>query len=251
MPPITVSDADDTLGTVTITGLPGDLTNFNSGTYTASTGTWTGTAAQFNALSFTAGAQGLSSLTIAATTTGAEAGTTTESYTLTVNNPNQDNWTGGAGDGNWSTPGNWDKGVPTSTMTADLDAAGTYTVSSSGTVTIAGLISTSTATLDITGGTFTVTNFEGQGPLILSGGTFNIGSSTANCCVADAIWRDAERAWGPDGDWNDELLGAQHGHGQRCWDEQDRCAERGELYGRRDAGAGWGDERGDRCDAGA
>ena len=48
-------DADDTLGTVTITGLPGDLSNFNGGTYTASTGTWTGTAAQFNALTFKAG----------------------------------------------------------------------------------------------------------------------------------------------------------------------------------------------------
>ena len=34
----TVSDSDDTLGNVTITGLPSDLTNFSSGTYTAGTG---------------------------------------------------------------------------------------------------------------------------------------------------------------------------------------------------------------------
>jgi hypothetical protein len=50
-------DPDDTLGTVTITGLPGDLSQatFNGGTYTSGTGTWTGTAAQFAALTFHAG----------------------------------------------------------------------------------------------------------------------------------------------------------------------------------------------------
>jgi hypothetical protein len=79
-----VADSDDTLGNVTITGLPSDLMNVNGGTYTASTGTWTGTAAQFNALSFTAGEQGTFNLAIAAMTTGAEAGTTNGSYMLTV-----------------------------------------------------------------------------------------------------------------------------------------------------------------------
>ena len=57
--------------------------------------------------------------------------------------------------------------------------AGTYTVTSSGNVTIDTLSSIPTATLSITGGTFAVTNFTGQGPLALSGGTFNIGNSTA------------------------------------------------------------------------
>ena len=79
------SDSDDTLGTVTITGLSNDLTNFNAGSYTASTGTWTGTAAQFDALTFKAGEDGVQHLTITAATTGAEAGSTTENYTLTVN----------------------------------------------------------------------------------------------------------------------------------------------------------------------
>ncbi len=65
-------------------------------------------------------------------------------------------------------------------MTAELDLGGTYTVTSSGTVTVNGLSSTPTASLKITSGSFTVTNFAGQGPLILSGGTFNIGSSTAS-----------------------------------------------------------------------
>ena len=82
----TAAFADDTLGSVTITGLPGDLTSFNGGTYTAGTGTWAGTAAQFNALSFKAGAAGIHALSISATTTGATT-PTTESYTLTINAP--------------------------------------------------------------------------------------------------------------------------------------------------------------------
>ena len=52
----TTFDSDETLGKVTITGLPGDLTNFSGGSYTVSGGrTWTGTAAQFTALTFDAG----------------------------------------------------------------------------------------------------------------------------------------------------------------------------------------------------
>ena len=82
---VAAADSDDTLGTVTITGLSNDLTNFNGGSYTASTGTWTGTAAQFDALTFKAGEDGIQHLTITAATTGAEAGSTTENYTLTVN----------------------------------------------------------------------------------------------------------------------------------------------------------------------
>ncbi len=81
----TVFDGDDTLGNVTITGLPTTLTNFSGGTYTAATGTWTGNAAQFNALSFSSGTTtGTFNLSIAATTTGAEAATTTGTYALTV-----------------------------------------------------------------------------------------------------------------------------------------------------------------------
>ena len=82
---VAAADSDDTLGTVTITGLPNDLTNFNAGSYTASTGTWTGTAAQFDALTFKAGEDGIQHLTITAATTGAEAGSSSENYTLTVN----------------------------------------------------------------------------------------------------------------------------------------------------------------------
>ena len=55
-----------------------------------------------------------------------------------------DDWTGAAGNGNWATAGNWDNGVPTSAMTAKLNLGGTFTVTSSSSVTVNGLISTPT-----------------------------------------------------------------------------------------------------------
>ena len=80
-------DSDDTLGNLTITSLPHDLSNFNGGKYTASNGTWTGTAAQFNALTFAAGqTAGTFTLSISApNTTSGENATATENYTLTIN----------------------------------------------------------------------------------------------------------------------------------------------------------------------
>jgi hypothetical protein len=78
-------DGDDGTVMVKITGLSNDLTGFNGGTYTAATGSWTGTATDFNKLTFNAGEDGVQNLTITATTSGAEAGSTTESYKLTVN----------------------------------------------------------------------------------------------------------------------------------------------------------------------
>ncbi len=82
---VAAHDSDDGPITVTITGLAHDLTGFNGGKYDAESGSWTGTAAEFNALTFNAGEDGVQNLTITATTTGAEAGSTSESYTLTVN----------------------------------------------------------------------------------------------------------------------------------------------------------------------
>jgi Ca2+-binding RTX toxin-like protein len=54
---------------VTMTGLPSGLSNFNGGTYTASSGTWTGTAAQFDALTFKVGEETSAQLTVTATDT--------------------------------------------------------------------------------------------------------------------------------------------------------------------------------------
>jgi hypothetical protein len=82
-------DTDDILGTVTITGLPNDLGGFNGGTYTAAAGTWTGTAAQFAALTFTAG-ETSATLTISATNTApGETASTVETYALTVSEPSE------------------------------------------------------------------------------------------------------------------------------------------------------------------
>ena len=82
----TAFDSDDTLGNVTITSLPHDLSDFNGGTYNASSGTWTGTAAQFNALTFAAGhTTGTFTLSISApNTTPGETATATENYKLTI-----------------------------------------------------------------------------------------------------------------------------------------------------------------------
>ena len=81
-------DTDATQGTVTITGLPDDLTGFNGGTYTPGstpgTGTWTGSETAFNALAFTAGAPGNFDVAVTATTSlGNEQ--TTQDYELIVN----------------------------------------------------------------------------------------------------------------------------------------------------------------------
>src|SRR5262249_49480307 len=82
----TVAFTDDILGNVTITGLPANSSLFNGGHYSAGTNSWTGSAAEFNALSFTAGNSGGYTLAITATPMGANAaGPGTESYTLTVN----------------------------------------------------------------------------------------------------------------------------------------------------------------------
>ncbi len=139
-----------------------------------------------------------------------------QTIAVTAQNPNQDNWTSSSG-GDWATASDWDNGLPISTSIADLDAGGSYTVISSGPVTINELLSTSTAKLNITGGTFTVADYAGQGPLILSAGTLDIGGSTAATAsltqsggelngtgtltatgASSFFGRDAERFWEDD-----------------------------------------------------
>ena len=55
--------SDDTLGNVTITGLPAN-SSFSVGSFSGTT--WTGTAAQFDALTFSAGNAGSYTLSISA-----------------------------------------------------------------------------------------------------------------------------------------------------------------------------------------
>ncbi|MBV8926270.1 MAG: hypothetical protein JOZ74_12965, partial [Bradyrhizobium sp.] len=122
-----IADTDTTGGTVTITGLPDDLAAFSGGSYTAdagsNAGSWTGTAAQFNALSFTTGAAGTFELTVSATNAAGE--TTTQGYALNVN---ADHWVG-AGTADWSTAAEWSYGAaPGNNIDAVIDAAGAYIV---------------------------------------------------------------------------------------------------------------------------
>jgi probable HAF family extracellular repeat protein len=147
-------DGDDTLGTVTITGLPTDLTNVSGGSYDPASGTWTGTADDFNALSFTAGEQGTYNLSISATTTGAEAGSTAGSYTLTVNPAPEGPTLGGSASGTVTEGSSVTLGATDTAVDSD-DALGN--------VTITGLPGDLT---DVSGGTYTpvatatVVNFD-------------------------------------------------------------------------------------------
>ena len=180
-------DSDDSLGMVTITGLPHDLTDVSGGSYDSDDGTWTGTAAQFNALSFAAGEDGTFHLTISANTAGAEAATTTESYTLTVFENAEDEWNNSSG-GAWSTAWNWtveDGGqhaVPTSGYDAVIDQNGTYTVTTSGTVT-ANSLTIGDANAALSGsGTLSIPNVGNDGTIVaLTGFVFDVtGNITGN-----------------------------------------------------------------------
>ena len=184
LPSITASgDSDDSV-TLTIAGLASGATITDSvdGTvFSGSSFTLTG-AEVGSTLTLHDGTNADNfSLTVTAnnTTSGEVGSSVPQTIAVTAQNPNQDDWINPLG-GDWATASNWDNGVPISTTIAELNASGTYTVTNSGTVTVAELISTATATLDITGGTFTVTNFAGQGPLLLSGGTLTINSSIGN-----------------------------------------------------------------------
>ena len=126
-------DSDDTLGSVTITGMPHDLSDFNGGHYTASSGTWTGTAAQFNALTFAAGhTTGTFTLSISApNTTPGETATATENYKLTIDSGEGHELPilGGATSATVNTGGSVTLGVTETKFDSD-DTLGTVTITS-------------------------------------------------------------------------------------------------------------------------
>ncbi|MBS0197236.1 MAG: hypothetical protein JSR77_10805 [Planctomycetes bacterium] len=85
------------------------------------------------------------------------------------------NWTGAAGDNLWHTAGNWDLGVPTINDDAVINVAANPTIvfnSTSGTRSVRSV--TSSETLNIQGGSLTITNPSTfNAPLLLSGGTLS------------------------------------------------------------------------------
>jgi hypothetical protein len=187
------SSSADTLGTVTITGLAHDLTGFNGGTYTANTGTWTGTAAEFNALTFDAGAAGMSTLEISATTVGA-AVPATEGYTLTVN-PASDDWQGPTSDNEWSTDANWSLGSPPGNGESAYIFGGSHpSVDSNVTIDGASVSVQSGSEIDVgvtSGATLTLdddSTISGGGAItVASGGTLGIedGPSGSGATLSD------------------------------------------------------------------
>ena len=146
-------DSDDTLGNVTITSLPHDLSNFNGGTYAASSGTWTGTAAQFAALTFDAGdTAGTFTLTISApNTTPGENATATENYTLTINSalaaPSTPDLAAASDTGTSATDNITKDNTPTFTGTA---LAGSTVTIYDGSKSVGSAIATTTGTYSIT-----------------------------------------------------------------------------------------------------
>ena len=90
---------------------------------------------------------------------------------------NVDQWTN-VTSAKWSTAADWSSpaGIPTTFDLVELDAAGTFTVTSSANKTIDELNTVSTATLSITGGTFTITNGTGAG---VQAGTVAVANSAA------------------------------------------------------------------------
>jgi len=74
---------------------------------------------------------------------------TATGLTLTVVDPDDVVWTGGVGDGNWHSDGNWDTGAPAENESATLSGAAQYSV---GTSNLASLAVTAGGSLDITAG---------------------------------------------------------------------------------------------------
>ena len=189
---LTVSDADSggnlagatvAIGTGFASGDTLHFTNQNgiTGSYNATTGvlTLSGAASLSNyqsaldSITFSSTVSTAGARTIDWTVTdGSTSHGTSTTATSTLSVTNEDDWTGATGDGNWTTPGNWSNGViPNASTTAVLGPAGIYPVTSSGTLTAAELITTSTATLNITGGTFTAGSVSNAGTLTFSNAT--------------------------------------------------------------------------------
>src|SRR6516162_1988598 len=95
------------------------------------------------------------------------------------------NWKNSGG-GDFANASNWSTGtVPGSSSTANINATGTYTVSSSVNETVLAITTIPTATLDVTGGNFTALAGTGTGAnagniSVESGAIFTVGGTVKN-----------------------------------------------------------------------
>ena len=97
----------------------------------------------------------------------------------------KDNWTNGGGDLVFSNRLNWSSGVPMSSSIANINAIGTYTVTSSVNETVLAITTIPTATLDLTGGSLTALAGTGVGAnagtiSVESGAVFTVGGTVKN-----------------------------------------------------------------------
>jgi hypothetical protein len=98
----------------------------------------------------------------------------------------KDNWTNGGGDFLFSNPLNWStRFVPVSSSTANINASGTYKVTSSANETVLAITTIPTATLDLTGGNFTALAGTGTGAnagaiIVENGAFFTVGGTVKN-----------------------------------------------------------------------
>src|SRR5262249_23029856 len=133
------SDVDGSVASFKITSLPVNGTLFADAALTDTLLVGESVTATGNAATVffqpNLNTNGPDSFTYAAVDNNGAQDPTPATASITVQNPNADNWINPAG-GPWTTAANWDQGVPISTTTALLNAAGTYTVTSSGNVTI-------------------------------------------------------------------------------------------------------------------
>ena len=222
---INLTDSDP-YSTVTITGLPDDLSAFNGGAYTPGgtpdTGTWTGTGAEFNALSFTTGAAGTYTLSIAASENGQTA-TATDTLVVQSGSVEPFIWAT-AVSGDWSDGTKWSSGAePVTTDQASIDVTGTYTVTVDVSDTVAALnVGNTSATLAIaTGVALTVAGtantsatpnviagaVQNSGTLQIQSGTLELTGSVSNSSLLEAtaggtlyLSGDVDNAYSHNGD---------------------------------------------------
>ena len=159
--PVITSDTVNTNNSVTLSGTA--AANSTVTVYDNQTALGTTIANASGAWTYTTGALASGSQTFTATATDAAGNTSAASNSVDpiIGLPNDDWKT--AVSANWTTTADWSAGVPTSADLIVLNATGTYTVTSTANETIYELNTISTATLAISGGTFTITNGTGTG----------------------------------------------------------------------------------------
>ena len=147
--------------TFTVDGTYGELVVTKAtGAYTYTLGVTTAEAAAVAALGQGVTQQDQFTYTASDGTLGTDAHLTVD-VTGGGGNSASDDWTGNAGDGEWSTAGNWDNGVPVATdnVFIDTDQSNPLTIAlSDPTVTVADLTISSGIKLDIASGSNLIVN---------------------------------------------------------------------------------------------